>query len=141
MNSPIRQLIPVLVLLLASTQLLADDVSGADTMLCTSVQAALCSAEGECQTGPPWNWNIPQFIIIDMKDNSIKTTEASGDSRATPFKQVTREEGLIFIQGVQNSRAFSLVIAEEDGLISAAIALDGLSVNVFGACTPVPVVN
>jgi hypothetical protein len=138
MNRPLMRLIPVLMLLLASTPLPADDITGKDTILCASVQAALCSAEGECETGSPWNWDIPQFVIIDMKDNVIRTTEASGVKRVTPFKNARREEGLIFIQGVQNFRAFSLVIAEEDGLMSAAIAMDGLSINVFGACTPVP---
>jgi hypothetical protein len=31
------------------------------------------------------------------------------------------------------------VIAEEDGMASVAVARDGLSVAVFGVCTPLPV--
>jgi hypothetical protein len=31
-----------------------------------------------------------------------------------------------------------MVIVEETGLLSMAVALDGITVSVFGACTPTP---
>ncbi len=120
----------------AATPAAADDLDGADVILCTAVQATRCFAEGDCVSGPPWNWNIPQFIRVDLKGKELSTTKASGEYRITPIKNYMREDGLIILQGTQNERAFSFVIAEEDGLASIAVAADGVSVSVFGACTP-----
>jgi hypothetical protein len=115
---------------------MADDVSGADFVLCSSAQATLCSADGSCESGPPWNWNIPEFIEIDFKANKLGTTEASGENRTTAIKYVERTDGTIFLQGAEQGRAFSFVIDEKTGMLSVAVARDGVTVSVFGACTP-----
>ena len=127
-----------LAVLLASAPLAADDLTGADSLLCTAVQVTVCTANGECQVAPPWELNVPQFIKVDLKDKKLGTTEASGENRTTPIKNLEREDGLIFLQGVENGRAFSFVIAEDTGMASIAVARDGLTVAVFGACTPTP---
>jgi hypothetical protein len=113
----------------------ADDVRGTDVMICASVEATVCSLDG-CEIGTPWFWGIPQFVEIDLKAKQLSTTAASGENRATPFKSLERKDGLIFLQGVENGRAFSFVITEETGVLSAAVAREELTVSVFGACTP-----
>ncbi len=128
-----------LALLLASPALFADDVSEAENLLCTAVQVAKCLADGgECTSLPPWELNVPQFIEIDLGNRRLNTTRASGQNRSTPIKTLEREGGLIILQGLENGRAFSFVIAEETGMASIAVARDGLAVTVFGACTPMP---
>jgi len=107
-------------LLMASTTLMADDLAGADKILCTAVQATRCPAEEECRTGAPWNWNIPQFIEVDLKKQQLATTVASGENRATPIKNLEREEGLLYLQGVEGGRAFSFVIDEATGSCAEA---------------------
>ena len=84
----------------------------------------------------PWNLNIPQFLQLNLKDKTMSTTKASGENRATPIKTLTREGGQIYLQGLEGGRAFSFVINEESGLLSAGVATDGKVVSVFGACTP-----
>ena len=121
---------------LVASSLCADDLTGVDAFLCAAVQAAVCKAEGECASGPPWNWDVPQFVEIDLKKGVLATTEASGEDRSTPIRNQERTEGKIFLQGVQLGRAFSFVINEQTGIASAAIAADGLTVTVFAACTP-----
>lgn len=119
-----------------STAAYADDVTGADRILCTAVQATICDTSGECEIGSPWLWNIPQFIEVDFKAKTFGTTKASGENRQTPIKYIERADGLIFLQGVEGGRAFSFVIEEETGDLSAAVARSGVTVSVFGACTP-----
>ena len=123
-------------LLLMIPALRADNLEDTEKFLCTAVQSTICSAEGSCTTEPPWNLNIPQFIKVDLDARMLSTTEASGEHRSTPIENLRREDGLIFLQGVERARAFSFVIAEEDGMASIAVARDGLAVAVFGACTP-----
>lgn len=134
----IRILPGLLAVALASSLAAADDISGADRILCSSVQATVCLAEGDCEVGAPWSWNIPQFIEIDFKAKMLRTTPASGENRESPFRTYEREEGLVFLQGMEKGRAFSFVIEEATGMASVAVARPGLAVSVFAACTPMP---
>jgi hypothetical protein len=114
----------------------ADDLKGQDRILCTAVQATVCTTDGDCTIEAPWNLNIPQFIEINLKDKTAATTKASGENRSSPLSTVSRDDGLIVIQGVEAGRAFSFVITEDTGFASIAVARQNLTVSVFGACTP-----
>ena len=116
----------------------ADDVTGAERLLCTAVTVIGCMDDGECASGPPWSLNIPQFIEIDLKEKTLNTTQASGQNRSTPIKNLERGGGMIVLQGYEMERAFSFLIVEKTGLLSIAVARDGVGVVVFGACTPIP---
>ena len=50
---------------------------------------------------------MPQFVVIDTKDGKVSTTKASGENRSTPIGKVNRADGLMFFQGIEQSRAFS----------------------------------
>jgi hypothetical protein len=116
----------------------ADDLKGQDRILCTSVQATVCTTDGDCTIETPWNLNIPQFIEINLKDKTASTTKASGENRSSPLSNVSRADGLIVIQGFEAGRAFSFVITEDTGFAAIAVARQNLTVSVFGACTPMP---
>jgi hypothetical protein len=113
----------------------AEDVTDVTRMICASGQAQICLETGECYAATPWELSVPDFVIIDTKKGTISTTKASGLDRSTEFTKAERKEGLIHLQGVEGGRAFSFVIHEQTGRMTAAIARDGLSVTVFGACT------
>ncbi len=117
---------------------LADDLTGADRFLCASSRVVRCYSVGDCDSGPPWEWNMPSFIHIDLKKKLLSTPAASAEQRRSPITHVVRDAGQIIVQGSENGRALSMVINEETGLASSAIALDGITVTVFGACTPNP---
>jgi hypothetical protein len=114
----------------------ADDLTGHDRLLCVPVQAMVCVEDGECAVELPWNVNIPQFIEVDLGAQRLATTTASGLNRATPIEHLQRGDGVIVFHGYEMERAFSWVIDEKSGRVTAAVATDGLSVAVFGACTP-----
>jgi hypothetical protein len=96
----------------------------------------VCTGDQECESGPPWAWNIPQFVEVDLETKMLSTTEASGENRTTPAEVLRREDGVIVIQGMELGRAFSIVVSENLGSMSASIAAEDLTVSVFGACTP-----
>ena len=121
---------------LATSVGFADDISDVDRILCSSLEATVCTFDGGCEIGAPWLWGIPQFIEIDLQTKRMSTTAASGENRVTTATSLERKDGQIFLQGVENGRAFSLVINEETGMLSAAVAREGITVSVFGACTP-----
>ena len=135
-----RVVIGLLVLISASLSVAvaADDLKGSNQVLCTAVQAMVCSQDGDCVVDNPWAFNIPQFLQVDLTEKKVSTTRASGENRASAMKTLERDDEAIYIQGVENGRAFSLVINESTGMLTAAVARDGKSVGVFGACTPMP---
>lgn len=121
-----------------ATAVRADNLAGSDNLLCTSVQATMCHDDGDCNSDLPWNLNVPQFILIDLKAKRLQTTKASGENRSTPIEYLKRDGGLIVLQGFERGRAFSFVIEEETGMATVAVAAPGRAVSVFGACTPMP---
>ena len=123
------------VLTLAASATLADNVENADRLLCSTARIVVCFEDGDCMDMLPWEANVPQFLVVDTKKLTLSTTKASGENRSTPIRTLLREDGLIIFQGIEQGRAFSVVIDELTGILTAAVSRDGASVSVFGACT------
>lgn len=134
----IRGLLGVFVVLGLAGVVAAEDLTGTDRFLCAGLQATHCDTTGVCVTGMPWDWNMPEFVVIDLDAKVVSTTRAVERFRRTPIRALERSDGEIFLQGVENARAFSFVIDEASGVASIAIAADGYTISVFGACTPLP---
>jgi hypothetical protein len=114
---------------------LADDLSGLDKFLCSPAQVIACFEGTDCLTLLPWEADIPQFVVVDIRKKLVSTTKGSGENRSTPIQSVQREDSTIYLQGIEGGRAFSFVIDEPSGLLTFSVARDGLTVTVFGACT------
>ena len=121
-------------LILAGTAY-ADPLTGVNRLVCAASQVQICLEGDTCYSASPWELDVPEFVVIDLKKKSISTTKASGDDRSTTFNNSVRSEGNIFLQGLEAGRAFSFVIDEATGYMSVAVARDGMVVSVFGACT------
>mgnify|MGYP001816741337 FL=1 len=113
----------------------ADPLTGVNRFVCAASQVQICLEGDTCYSASPWELDVPEFVVIDLKKKSISTTKASGDDRSTTFNNSVRSEGNIFLQGLEAGRAFSFVIDEATGYMSVAVARDGMVVSVFGACT------
>ncbi len=131
-----RAIAPLLLILHAAIPTLADDVSGAQKVLCAPIEITECWADGECLEVEPWDVNVPPFLVLDFEDREIRTTEASDEKRQSELRNLTRENGRIVAQGVQEDRVFSFVISERSGFLTAAIATDAVTLSIFGTCTP-----
>jgi hypothetical protein len=125
------------ILALAGQAVWADDLTGTQRFLCAPVQATVCYEGGECVVDLPYNLNIPEFVEVDLETRRLSTTAASGLNRVTPIEHVGREDGNVFLQGFEMGRAFSWVINEQTGGVTVAVAFEGISVAIFGACTPI----
>jgi len=119
----------------------ADDLTGHDQILCAAGTVTACSEDGECVKGAPFDFNVPQFVEVDLEAKTLSTTEASPERRSTPIAHMKRADGFIVLQGEEGGRAFSFMINEPAGLATVAVALDGFNIAVFGSCTPMPASN
>lgn len=121
--------------LLLTGPALAENIEGVDRVVCASGQAQICLETGDCYEVPPFELAVPDFVVIDVKKKTVSTTEASDENRSSKVTLVESADGLLLLQGIENSRAFSFVIHEATGRMTASISRDGLTVTVFGACT------
>jgi hypothetical protein len=122
-------------MLVGATAAMADDVTGESLLLCAPGYVTHCSSGGVCETGPADNYGIPYFVRIDLDQERIMTSAASEDVSSTPIRSVTRAEGEIYLQGVENGRVFSVLIEEHTGLGALAIISNGETETAFIACT------
>lgn len=128
--------IPALIALMACSTAQADNISGTDRILCATSTVMLCVEDGACFPLSVLDGSdIPKFLIIDTKNKTISTTKASEVNRESFVANLSRDGGRIFLQGVENNRAYSILIEEDSGQFAGAIARDGITLSVFGACT------
>jgi len=113
----------------------ADNLEGVNEMVCAPAQVQICIENDTCYSATPAELGVPDFVIIDIKKKTISTTKSSGQDRSSPFTSTLKSDGLIYLQGIEGERAFSFVIEEASGRMTVAVARDGISVIVFGACT------
>ena len=121
--------------ILAGGLVQADNLEGVDEMICAAAQVQICIENDTCYAASPAELGVPDFVVIDTKKKTISTTKASNENRSTSFTSVSKDDGLIYLQGIEGQRAFSFVIDEATGRMTVAVSRDGLSVSVFGACT------
>jgi hypothetical protein len=124
--------------LVAVAPVAAERVSGADRLLCAAQQVTVCTPFAECSTGPSVDVDLPDFVVVDIAAKTLSTTAANERPRASPVRYLEREDGHIFLQGLENQRAFSIVVVEETGELSAAVSTTDLNISVYGVCTPLP---
>ena len=129
------------VLLLLPTALLparADDVSGTERMLCSIREVNFCGPGLPCAGGLPQDWNVPDFIEIDLAAKELRTTRASEQNRKTPIRSFSRENGDLILVGEEQGRAFAFSVHEQTGDLTVTLAGWEIGGVGFGTCTPLP---
>ena len=121
--------------MLFTSAAIADDLSDTDKLICSTGHASLCYEEGTCTSMVAFDVGIPDFVLVDLDKNTLSTVGTIDLKRSSAIDHLTRESGVIHIQGNELDRSFSIVIDETTGRMSAAIATNGLTITTFGACT------
>jgi hypothetical protein len=112
----------------------ADDVTGAEHILCTAWHAIACSTEGDCESTEAWRLSIPDFVKVDLETRQLVTPEGSEQPRQTAIGNISRNLGKLFLTGTQDDRAYSWVINEGSGEGTLAIVSDTTVISLFTAC-------
>jgi hypothetical protein len=115
---------------------LAGDFDGSKPLLCAVIETFDCGPGGECQRGTAESIDIPQFLKISFKEKTISSTPESGQVRTTKIQNMERIDGKLILQGVQNGKAWSMLISETTGKVTLSASDDQAGFLVFGACTP-----
>ena len=118
-------------LCVAAAHAVSADFDGSKPLICSTIETHECAVGTDCVRGLAEDINVPQFIRLDF---AAKTMSARG--RTSKMGGFTRSDGMLVIQGFENTRAFSATISEQSGKLVGAIAADEEGYLLFGACTP-----
>lgn len=115
--------------------LLAGEFDGSKPLICAVIETFECEQNVECQRGPAESIGLPQFVNIDFTEKTISSRTDTGPVRTTKIQQMDSVDGKLILQGVQNGRAWSMVINEMTGKLTLSASDDLSGFIVFGACT------
>jgi hypothetical protein len=128
----------VLILSLAAASPVAAASAGFDgsvPLLCVPIEITECETGGKCYHGTAEDVNLPHFIKVNLKEKMLTGVGKAAD-RTTPISFMQRDNGRVVLHGGQNGRAWTAVISEATGKLSASISEEGTAFLIFGACTP-----
>jgi len=112
----------------------AGDYDGTRDLLCVPRDVVECDMAASCERVSPVMADVPAFIRVEFKKKRL--ANVSGPERTTPIENVSQRDGMTILQGAQTGRAWSIVIDQVTGLLSASIADNEGAFAIFGACTP-----
>jgi hypothetical protein len=107
---------------------------GSKPMLCAITAMSECTADGKCERSVPQAGNnLPTFVRVDVKGGLL--TDNDGSGRKTEIKASGIVDNQLMLQGVENGKAWSIVIASEGGAFGASVVEDDGLFAIFGNCT------
>lgn len=119
---------------IASSGAMANDITGEDTFVCTAWRAVSCSTASDCENKEAWQLNIPDFVRVDLGEQTIGTLPGSEEERTSEVQSVFRQDGRVFLNGAQEDRGFTWVINESTGEGTLAIVTETTVISLFTAC-------
>ena len=112
----------------------AGKYDGTAPMLCAVTSINECTADGKCERSAPQQGNnLPTFLRVDVKGKSLNADDGTG--RKTEIKASSVVDGQLMLQGIENGKAWNMVIASETGRWGGSVVEDDGSFALFGACT------
>ena len=120
---------------LMMTEAAASGIVSADNIVCATIDVVACVDDTACVQGTAKNFDLPEFVIIDTKKKVIRATLESGHKNVSPIKTLESSGEHLILQGIENSRGWSLAIDTKSGDMSGSLVGEGLSFLVFGNCT------
>ena len=112
----------------------AGKFDGSAPMLCAVTAVNECTADGKCErSAPQAGNNLPTFMRVDVKGRVLTADDGSG--RKTEIKDSSVVDGQLMLQGIENGKAWNMVIGAETGKWGGSVVEDDGSFALFGACT------
>jgi hypothetical protein len=108
----------------------AGDFDGSKLLICAPVEAIDCSAGNGCEKSTPDEVGAPAFMRIDVGGKVVR-----GPKRTSPIQLLEKTDEQLLLQGTELGYAWTLVIDQETGKMSATLASREGTFVLFGPCT------
>jgi hypothetical protein len=126
----------ILLVFMTVAPAMAGDFDGSQPLIFAAIEIFECAAGGACERVTAESINLPQFLRINFKEKTISGTRGSGEVLITKILDMERFDGKLILQGMENGRGWSMVIAEATGKVALTASDDEVGFVAFGACTP-----
>lgn len=121
----------------------AEKLDGSKPMICSVIDVIECAPGGECMHSDARSVNLPNFIKVEVAEQTLKVPQLDGDERVSQIKMVTRHlDGKLILQGAEDGSEFeedaigwTMSIDEDDGRMIFSASREKVAFVVFGACT------
>ena len=115
----------------------AGPFDGSKPLLCAAIHATSCEEESEvCTSGAPWMVGLPVFMEIDFATKTASTTRQHVVERTSKIDTVEHlPNNRMSVQGTDDEYGWSMMISEETGSMTLAVAGEAVGFIVLGACT------
>lgn len=103
-------------------------------LLCAVTRGMQCHVEGDCIGVDVGELNLPRFVTVDFKNDVIYGTRPDGTEARTRFRSSFRGNDRAMVLGVENGRAWNMLIGVDGELVVSASDIDR-TISLFGYCT------
>ena len=121
--------------LAASAGSFADSFTGKTNAVCAAVSVIACTDKMECMQGNAHTFDMPAFMFIDVRKNTVRTVADAGESASSEIKTKEITENSVILQGYENHRGWTLAIDRTDGSLNLSSTGPELNFMISGNCT------
>ena len=112
----------------------AGKYDGSAPMICAVTAMSECTADGKCERAAPQEGNnLPTFLRVDVKGGVLTANDGSGRKTDIKASSVVGEQ--LMLQGIDNGKAWNMVIGSGTGRWGGSVVEDDGSFAIFGSCT------
>ena len=108
---------------------------GKSNLICAAFNVMACVDGMNCAKGEARDFEMPEFIMVDVKKKVVHATYESETKKAeSPIKNMEVNGSQLILQGVENAHGWSMAVHSDTGRMSLAVVGEQLSYSIFGAC-------
>ena len=125
-----------LVLLAAALPLsAAADIDGSKPLVCSVSKTVQCGDNLDCQPGEAENVNLPELVRVDASKKQLTILDAERAGETTAVANVSKVDGALILQGVENGLGWTMEIAGATGEMTLAVVGSEIGILAFGSCS------
>lgn len=113
----------------------AAGLDGSSDTVCAVSQIVACLEDGTCLQGQARDFDLPALIVLDASKKVLRGSSESGHKAVSPVKNMELNGDNLVLQGVENSRGWSISINTKTGHMSGSGVGDSISFLAHGTCT------
>ena len=115
----------------------AAGLDGKANLICAAIDVVGCENRSGCLEGQAQDFELPDFLFVDIEKKQIRATDEAGYKEVSPIKNFEQTEKQMILQGVEKQQlgGWTATINLQTGRVILSSAGPDVSFMVFGVCT------
>ena len=111
------------------------ELDGSAPILCAVMGITECDRWGMCEAVDGSSMGVPPFLRVNVGGKTLEAIDGSGRKAAIHSSMVVKERARLLVHGGEAGRAWSAVIDQRTGEMTAAVTDHDGGFLIAGACT------